>query len=205
MMGGRVHALTTMQGSSGIPNYGAFLGSSASSELLASINEQAGSTFFGTTFQDTTAAFMRDIIAPMQAAVGQVRQVAEVLLNPDHIRPLIRPEDFWIVPPCMQLPILLYAPVRDLFDRGRVEGFGYNADYLPEEDLYAHILASGRVEDVGAAMDKDGMVRFHWEMRSDDPELSEDEIRSIRTTRENIDRMLASTDYDPTSYPNSRG
>lgn len=202
---GRVHALTMVQGSSGIPNYGAFLGTTASTELLASINEQAGSTFFGTAFQDTTAAFMRDIIVPMQAAVGQIRQVAEVLLNPDQIRPLICKEDFFAVPPSMQLPILMYAPVRDLFDRGRIEGFGYNTEYLPEVDIYAHILASGRVEDVAEAMDKDGVVRFHWEMHSDDPQLSGEQVRAIRDTREFIDQMLMNTEYDPTCWPNARG
>ncbi len=202
---GRVHPLTTIQNSNGVPNYGAFLGTAASAELISVINEQAGSTFFGTHCPDTTAAFMQSIILPIQLAAEQIKTNTEVLLNPDIIRPLIQYDDFRYIPGQMQLPILLYAPVRDLYDRGRIEGFGYHHDTLPQEDVYAHILASGRVEDVGEAMDSDGMVLFHWEMSSDDPHLDEEQKAAIRDTREVIDRMLYETSYDPTSWPNERG
>lgn len=202
---GRVYPLSTLQNGSGIPSYGAFLGTAASAELIASINEQMGSTFFGTQFPDTTAAFMRDIVVPMQMQAQQIQMTAEILTNPDIIKPLIRAEDFLYVPPAMHEAIIMYAPVRDLLERGRISGFGFNPEYLPEEDVYQHILSSGRVEDISEAMDKDGMVKFRWSMHSDDPELNEDQVRSIRDTREAIDRMLAETEYDPTDWPNIRG
>jgi hypothetical protein len=177
----------------------------ASAEVISSINEQVGSTFFGTHYADTTAAFMQNFIVPLQIAAEQISTNVKVLLRPDVIRPLLREEDFAQVPASMQLPILLYAPVRDLFDRGRVEGFGFNPEYLPEEDVFAHILAAGRIEDVGAAMDANGVVKMNWTMWSDDPLLTGEEKSAIRDTREYIDRILANTSYDPTSWPNERG
>jgi len=196
--------MTVLSGTA-FPSYGAFLGTSASSELLTQISEAQGSTFFGSTYADTTAAFMRDVITPIRMVAQQVTTTAQILMDPDVIRPLLKPEDFAHIPSEMQLPILLYAPVRDLFDRGRIEGFGYTSDYLPEEDVYANILASGRVEDVLSAMDKNGMVNFQWRMCSDDPHLDEHQVRAIRDTRETIDRMIAETDFDPTCWPLGRG
>ena len=188
---------------------GALLGTTGTSDLVSSINASLGSSRFlaglPQTFHDIHNTIMVNMIQPIQMGVEALSKRVNALLNPDFIRPLITEEDFKSVPPSMYLPIVLYAPVRTLLEQGRVNGFGFDHKHLPEEDVYGRLIDNGTVDDVSAAADKDGHVWFTWEWLSTDPNLSFGELAAIEDTRTAISRMLATTLFDPTDYPEERG
>jgi len=109
-------------------------------------------------------------------------------------------------PLCMELPILLYQPVRDLFERGRVEGYGFNVESLPDEDFYGRLIDNHYVPDVLAAMDDEGYFESSSLTFSDDIVLTLDEQDAIRATRAYIlEQVLEMTDRDPTAISQIRG
>ncbi len=55
------------------------------------------------------------------------------------------------------------------------------------------------------AADADGYIEFNYEWCSTDPRVSIDELDAIERTRNYMDKILATTDFDPTDFPNSRG
>lgn len=188
---------------------GALLGTTGTSELVSSINSSLGGSNFlsglSQTFHDIRNSFMENVIRPIQMGRQAISKRVNLLLNPDVIRPLIEEADFRSVPPSMFLPIVMYPPVRSLLEQGRISGFGFDPDNLPEEDVYGRLINNGTVDDVLGAADKDGQVWFTWEWWSTDPDLSFDELGAIERTREAISQILANTLFDPTDYPEERG
>jgi len=188
---------------------GALLGTTGSSDLVSSINASfSNSTFLSglsESFHDIRNSFMQNVVRPIQIGRQAIASRVNRLLNPDMIRPLIKEEDFQSVPPSMYMPIVLYPPVRRLLEQGRISGFGFDPDHLPEEDVYGRLINNGTVYDVLGSADKDGNVWLTWEWCSLDPNLSFDELDAIEKTRETIARILSNTMFDPTDYPCERG
>ena len=104
------------------------------------------------------------------------------------------------------MAILMYEPVRMAFQEGRVEGFGYNPESLPEEDVYGRMIENFTCRDVAAASDEEGYYPISATLYSDDPDLTDDELFAIRSTRRFIrDKILKGTDRDPTAIDLPRG
>ncbi len=189
------------------PSMGALLGTSASSEVLQEINNRQGATFFGSRYDAVNDSFMQNIIAPMRQSEMTLKNMSAAMLNPDQIISLVEPEHYTNIPASMHMPILLYAPVRDLLRRGRIDGFGYDEEQLPEEDIYERLLNNGHIQslsDAYTSKDSD-IVTFHWDINSHDPELSVNDRDAIRETREYVDYLLTNTDRDPTNIDSMRG
>lgn len=193
-----------------VPSPGSLLGTEGTADIIRSINLNMGMDhgFFGSVndvFQAGRQAFVQNIIEPIRRVTTQLKNTAAKLLRNDVIVPLVTIEDFHYVPPKMHMPILMYEPVRALHAEGRIDGFGYNAEDLPTEDVYGRLISNGRVDDVRAAMDKTGTFEVHYCFDSMDPELSFEELDYIDTTRQAIDELLANTSVDPTNAPMTRG
>jgi len=188
---------------------GALLGSVGSSRLLDDIsNSFTGASFFGTVrdaYRDVRDKFIQNIIAPIQAADRVILQTMTALVNPDVIRPITNEEQLLAVPPCMQLPILMYEPIRNLLVQGRISGWGYEADALPLEDVYGRLINNGYCQDVLEAMDEDGVVTTESLIYGDDPDLADEELDNIRVTREYLDRFMRTSRKDPTDLSSERG
>lgn len=192
-----------------MPSGGALLGTMSGKDVISSINAQlnaSGYSYFGSErdlFRAQTSPFIQNIIIPIQQTALELKTTTVKLSRQDQIIPLSKPEDFSWVPPSMHWPIVLYQPIRELLEDGRVEGFGINPDWLPEENCYERILKSGTWTDEDFAEDGTFTIRFEWD--ADDPELTDDEKDAIRTTYSAIDEMLENSSKDPTNYPLSRG
>jgi len=186
---------------------GALLGTTGTMDLVRSINDTLGSgsplmAEARTIFNNTTSYFVQNVLQPIQRGREEVMQRVNVLMNPDVIRPLITDLDFTAIPPCMYEPIIMYPPLRHLLEEGRINGFGFDPEYLPSEDVYGRLIENGTCE---SEPDKDGKKWMTWTWRSTDPKISETELDYVEMTRESIRRLLETTKFDPTDMPEHRG
>lgn len=192
-----------------LPTPGALLGTQGTRDIIDRINSSMnmGQEFFGSVndlFQKGRSVFMQSTIEPIRNITYNLTQTANKILKNDVIIPLKKEKDFTFVPPCMQEPIIMYEPVRKLFEQGRVSGFGFDPDNLPEEDVWGRLINNGVVESVFESMDDDGRVELNYTWYVSDPDPSFEELDYVETTRHAIDKMLANTDFDPTCYPLKR-
>ena len=192
-----------------IPSPAALLGTRGSAQLLQTINDSLGnSTFFGSAqdiYRSASNAFIQNIVQPIREMGNLLRHASRTLLNPDEYRALETRDDFIYAPPCMQLPIVMYAPMRKLLEQGRISGYGYDVDNLPDEDVYGRLCNNGMVPDVLEACGENDTCELLYEWHDSDPDLSIDELAAIARTREAIDHVLDQMTWDPTSPTSDRG
>ena len=188
---------------------GAILGTSGSSELISNINQRCGSgSFFGSMedpFRTGYQAFMTKIVEPIRHVQQTLFSTAKSLFHKDVYRPIdSRKELEKGIPPCMQLGIVYYAPIRRMLEEESIDGFGIDIKTLREDDPFESVLNSDYVElHSDVLRGKGDFDMFHYEY-SDSPELSDDEISALRKTREYIDRFIVDDEtqcFDFTSFP----
>lgn len=191
---------------SSAPSPGALLGTTGTQELVQQINNNLGmaSNFFGSVddiFAKGRQAFIQNIVEPIRQVGNTIKGVTNKLLKNDVIMPLIEENDYAYVPPAMHMPILLYEPMRNLHDQGRIYGFGYDPANMPTEDVYGRLINNGTV-DLAKDMESDGTITFIHEWDTDDPDLSHEELSYIEQTRRYLDEIIEQRKFDPTDYPN---
>ncbi len=188
---------------------GAILGTSGSSELISNINQRCGSgSFFGSMedpFRTGYQAFMTKIVEPIRHVQQTLFSTAKSLFHKDVYRPIdSRKELEKGIPPCMQLGIVYYAPIRRMLEEESIDGFGIDIKTLREDDPFEPVLNSDYVElHSDVLRGKGDFDMFHYEY-SDSPELSDEEIVALRKTREYIDRFIVDDEtqcFDFTSFP----
>lgn len=188
---------------------GALLGTSGTSDIIASINESLSGSSFVSSIKDTAYelrnSFIDRVVRPIQTGVAKITQLANVLMNPDAIRPLTDIIDFQAIPPMMYESIIMFPPVRSLLEQGRISGFGFDPDYLPEEDVWGRLLRNGTCEDILTSADKDGAIWLTYEFDSTDPNYTFEELDAVGKTRQAILRILETTQLDPTDIQEERG
>ena len=190
------------------PTLGLMVGTSATSSLIAQINsEMGGGSFFseiGDVLNKKRQMFIDNKIKPIrEMARNIIKKKLKDFSVADKIVIIDDEKKLEAIPTCMHEPILAYAPIKELFNEGRIYGFGF--EEAPEEDMYGRLINNGRIEDVGAAMNKKGEVTFKYEWTSLDPDLDIDELDCIEETRNWLDKFLSSSQIDPTDYPNLKG
>lgn len=188
---------------------GAILGTSGSAELISNINQRCGSgSFFGSMedpFRTGYQAFMTKIVEPIRHVQQTLFSTAKSLFHKDVYRPIdSRKELEKGIPPCMQLGIVYYAPIRRMLEEESIDGFGIDIKTLREGDPFEPVLNSDYIElHSDVLRGKGDFDMFHYEY-SDSPELSDDEIIALRKTREYIDRFIVDDEtqcFDFTSFP----
>jgi len=184
---------------------GSLLGTRISRSTYDEINRDGHKTFFGGRFNDLERDFEDRFVRPMDAAAITLDRVVNRLVNPDRWRPLLDIEDFRSIPPSMELMIVSYAPMRELLCEGRIDGFGYDPDSLPDEDLHGRLIDNYRCKNVLEAMDEHGNYTVSAFHKSTDPELSADDLHATWETRRTIDRLLGQTNRDLTDVDTLRG
>jgi hypothetical protein len=201
-----IHDTVTIESSHAMPSLGMLIGSRVSSDVFDAINGNGHASFFGDEFDHMNKNFFNQYVRPMDQLNVDLSRTVNALMNPDRFRILSSIEDFKSVPACMEMAILTFAPVRQGVLEGRMEGFGYDPSTLPPEDDYGRLIDNFTCEDVAAASDENGYYPISGSLFSDDPDLSDDDLLSIRVTREYIlNRVLAETDRDPTAIELPRG
>lgn len=187
---------------------GALLGTSGSQQLLQTINNKyGGGSFFGSMedpFRSGYSAFMNTIVQPLRAVQKAVASTAKALFSKDKYRAIdSRKELEKGIPPCMQLGIIYYPPIRKMLESESIDGFGFKPEELREDDPYQPLLDNGYKEFSSDTL-KDGKLELNWYEYTDSPELEDDEIKALRKTREYIDRFIVDDEtqcFDFTSFP----
>lgn len=190
-----------------VPTPGSLFGTLAPKELLSQINMDLTNSGFFNSIDDRLSecrqAFITNVIEPVRNIGNTALNIIGSVLGGNRIIPITEEDMLRAIPTCMHMPILQYAPVKKLFDQGRIFGFGY--DYVPDEDPYGRLINNGTCFDVLDNMDENDEITLTWEFRSDDPELSFEDLDAIEETRNFIDKFLLESNLDPTDYGNLRG
>lgn len=205
-----------------IPSMSALLGTKGDSMLLSHINKAIGSNYFGST-NDRYATqynnFLSTYIEPIKLANNEIRVAVERLQNPEGIRKIDNYDDLRNVPSSMMMPILTYGPMFTLLRQGRIDGWGFNPDWLEEEkDIYDRLIDKNGVLDIseenpeypeGSELDEDQDPKDTYIQRTEydllDPEITHEDRIFIMETRDFIQKILDETDLDPTDLDNIRG
>jgi len=186
---------------------GNLVGSSGTPDLLRQINGDLGNSNFFNSIDDMLSKgrqmFVTNIVEPIRKVGNVIKNALGSFEHNDRIIPIVTEDQLASIPIPMHMPVLQYAPVRKLFDEGRIFGFGYAA--VPEGDPYGRLINNGTIPDVAEAMDKNGAIWYDYHFKSTDPDLSFTELDSIEDTRKYIDQVLENETWDPTDYPNSKG
>ena len=173
------------------PALGSFLGTSASVDVLSHLNNQYGNqggVIFGQPgdpYLDNFNYFQELIHAKFIKTEAIVQATTQAIDDPYRIQEITSEQQLFNTPVSMQLPILMFEPIRQLFMDDRIYGYGFNKDYLPAEDDFGRLINNGSV-----VYDRDHyedgkipeFVEEEW--RSTDPKLSFDELDAIEATRD---------------------
>lgn len=197
------------------PSVDQIAGSVGSARMIRELNDETGaSQYFGSSldrFAESNRMWTEKFVLPWHNQMQQMAAVQKTLTRPDRIMALTSLDDFRHIPPVMQLPLLLHAPVLSLLKQGRIEGFGYRYEDLKDvEDVYGRLINNGVCECVQDALQQreDGEYFIETEeiICDDDPEFSDEELENIRRTRQFvIEHILRDTALDPTDIESERG
>lgn len=191
----------------GAISIGAAIGTSGSDALISEINREMGGSSATSTMASMmdagTAKFIDNYITPIRKAVKLVKRNIKNFCIADKFIVVEKNEQLANIPVCMQEGILAYEPVKLLFDKGRVYGFGFES--APEEDVFGRLIQNGRAEDINDDVKAGTPIVFTSTFKSTDPDVDFDEIDAMEATRKFLDKFLDETDFDPTDYPNTRG
>jgi hypothetical protein len=190
-----------------MPSLGQLSGTVGADSLISQINAELGnSSFFGSIddiINKGREMFISNRIEPYRIIGNTIKNIVGVFQNEDKIIPITDEDRLRAIPSSMHLPILQYAPIRKLFDEGRIFGFGHTL--IPNGDVYGRLIRNGWIPDVLEVISDSGEFDVEWCFKSTDPDLSDEELSSIRKTREYLDYILENTQGDPTDWDNDRG
>ena len=192
----------------GMAGLGSLVGTIGNDSLLRSINDELHNSDFFNSVGDMLSKgremFVNNIVRPIQLIGDAVKNIVGRFEVDERFVAVTSEDLLRKVPTCMQECFLQYAPIRKLFDEGRIFGFGWTA--VPEGDAYGRLINNGTVNNVLEAMDENDEVDFEWTFKSTDPNLSYEELEDIEETRRYIEKLLAETEIDPTDpFLNDRG
>lgn len=197
--------LPTITLSGAMPSAALMLGTAASAEMSQEVNAYMGSTYIGMPIDEIDNAFIRNITMPARQAIAIVQTAAVQMNLLDDFIQIETEEQLRYVPPCMQLSLVMYPPVRKLLEDGRISGFGFDPDRLPLEDAWGRLIENGCTGDLQQLKpDEHGNIHFdlEWTWRSDDPDADVHQIECVETLRATAQRVIEELAQDPTCMDN---
>ena len=179
------------------PSLGSLLGTSATSDVLSYLNHQYGNqngVIFGQA-GDPLADRFNNLMTLVQTKLvdtnTMIQQTTLAVSNPLQIQAITSEEQLYNTPVSMQLPILMYQPIRELFEQDRIYGYGFCKENLPQEDVFGRLIDNGKVT-LNKNFYADGKIPDYTveEWVSTDPNLTFTELDTIEETREWIEKYL---------------
>lgn len=179
------------------PTMGALIGTSASTAVLDEINSMyntQGGVIFGEQgdpYADRYNMLRSKVIDQLNTAELVIKEVKADVESPYKIRRITTEEGLRFTPISMQLPIIMHEPVKKLFIEGRIQGYDFDKEYLPEEDVFGRLINNGSADLSKYAFEAEKPVdEFSWEWKTSDPDLTYDELDDIEVTRAFITSWL---------------
>lgn len=174
-----------------MPTLGALVGTVTSAPIIENFNKQWGNdqaVIFGQTgdpFRDqykNLTAVLNNIIIPTQDRVIALEQEA---ITP-RLKAITSEDDLRNISDNMKPVIIMFEPVRKLFEEDRIYGFGYDKKNLPDEDVYGRLLNNNTAEFNSKHVPE--WVLAEWQLT--DPDVSQEELDAIAESREFVAKWI---------------
>lgn len=202
----------SMELDTNIISLSSLLGVRGYQEVLQSINQTSGGSYYGSEsdpYREGFQNFITNVVEPVRQAGMAIYNTARELIIRDEIRCINSVAELKKgIPPKMQLPIVYYEPIRTMLDDGDIDGFGIDPSKLAKDDPYKELCEAGTVSFTAEELPDDGSYVQEVVWDSTWPDLTPEEAMNLQMTREFIDTFLKDevTKYlDPTNYPHLHG
>lgn len=189
-----------------IPDAGMLLGTHGSQEILNEINSRFASSgvMFGSDsdpmadcykeFKRTHVNLARDTINLLEKANAIVGRDQNKIIE------LSCEEDLVEIPTCMYLPILTYEPIRKLYKKESIFGWGVEDEFVADADPYDHVIKNGLIE---TNIDGTWPKEYCWMWTTEDPYISIEDRDKLLFSRRFVSayiekQILEGTMRDPT-------
>jgi hypothetical protein len=190
------------------PDASMLLGGRGNAEIVNKINSRWSNTgvIFGSNadpFADRFAEFNRAFVNTARDTAHLLDNTSSFILNNEPIRTITSADALAYVPAAMYLPILTYAPIRELFEQDKLYGWGINKADLPETDEFGRLINNGYIGP--DPLTGELPEYYEWVARSTDPEFTMEELEDMAASREFIDSFImgqleSGQLQDPTDY-----
>jgi len=190
-----------------IPDASQLLGGSGNQEIINKINSRwsnSGVVFGGDNdpFADRYQQFNRTVVNVARDTIDLLNESHSFVVDREVIIPLVKEEDLGHVPACMHVPLLTYAPVRELYDKEAIYGWGVEPESLPEDDEHGRMINNGYIGPDPITGEVPDTYEWHW--KSSDPEYTPEELQDMMIARQFVATYIAdqldSDLNDPTGY-----
>ena len=193
------------------PSIGALMGTAGSSAVVERLNRSIGSvdSVYSTDREDPFRShykfFMKNVVEKVVDANEIIMDTIGTAGSREAYPWVEHYDDLRSLPATMHMPMITYEPVRQLLKEGKINGFDYKAENLPDDDVYDRLIHNGEIEFDGenynkhCFVDDEGVPHYVQEFRGDDPTLTDRELGCIRQLRMVIDDAIANGN-DPTEY-----
>jgi hypothetical protein len=193
-----------------------FTGSTGMQDVIDHMNAkwhtQGSGVIFGEgMFADRYRAFTDLISNRQSAAIKAVEKTVQSIACPNMFQIIDSQDALENVPPCMYVPLLTFAPMRKLFEDGRIQGWGVKLEELPEEDVCGRMINDGRFVSTDEAWRNDPEAGVKYVVKTGDPNYTREQLDMIETSRGWLDTWLeeqlgpGGDELDPTDLPNQMG
>lgn len=188
-----------------VPSIGALLGTQGPREVLDLVNSKlGGSSFFGSSadpFAEQQKFFIEKVVAPIRMIGQQFKTQFSEMLNKhtNSIRPITSLHDLeYGIPECMWLPIAMHPTIKKFGEQKRIDMFGIDSKSLPNENPYLRLINNGVDIDLAEYKKLGEDYMYTVEIRTDDPEVTDEELDAIADTYDFIDLFYNGLDqlYD---------
>lgn len=167
-------------------------------ELAQRLNQASGVTNFTPPAQfgrSILEEYINDQHVAVKAVVPSFLQNQFTTTYQGQFKVLETWEDFSDVPPAMQIALSLMPEIRSGIMSGRFSGYGFDPSFYPEEDVFGRLIDNGRGD-----LQPDGTFECVAVWKTDDPDLTEENLDDLERSRETLRRMMREDpDVDPTA------
>lgn len=194
-----------------IPSLGDLVGVRGDRALIEDINRATGaSSYFGSDrdrFRDNHRTFLTKFVEPIRRANLSIRNIVNKVTEQDEYRRIESEDDLRKIPPCMMIPMLTYDPMYSLLRQGRIDGWGFVAENLDEEKVRYDrlIVTNGRADLNTIERDEIGNFTVSSTFESTDPWITPEHREFLEDSRDFIQKVLDTTDLDPTDLSALKG
>ena len=186
--------IDTLRVNSNLFSLGSLLGGNSQQMLLNNLESTTGGrSYFGSEadpMREGYQTYMTHIVEPIRQSAEELKAIAVGYECFDEYREISSMDELMRgVPPCMRMGIVTYEPLRDMFNEGRIDGFGFKPEELPINDPFENACESGKIRYTADDI-KDNKIDVEYKRDSDDRELTPEQALALSSTRDYIDEFM---------------
>lgn len=174
---------------------GMFTNPNSMHEVVDSMNAMwsggVNRVIFGSgAFADRHRAFEELVAGREREAIAIAGKAIQAVVTPELIQEITCKRDLENIPACMHIPLLTMPRLRNLFEEGKIYGWGVDYFDLPEEDILGRLIKNGSFDTTDDAWMANKEKGVEFETRTGDPDYTQQELDAIETSRKFIDTWL---------------